>query len=59
LQPFYNLKGHQLKNFYTSRGHRCGFYSELIFVDSKALQWTHSWLRNHFSNAAYRQKSNQ
>jgi hypothetical protein len=41
---------------YTSRGHGCGFYSELIFVDSKALKWAHSRLRNHFSNAAYRQK---
>jgi hypothetical protein len=31
-------------------------YSELIFVDSKALKWAHSKLRKHFSNAAYRQK---
>jgi hypothetical protein len=42
---------------YTSHGHGCGFYSELIFVDSKALKWAHSWLRNYFSNAAYRQKA--
>ena len=27
---------------YTSHGHECGFYNELIFVDSKALKWTHS-----------------
>jgi hypothetical protein len=26
----------------------------LIFVDSKALKWAHSWLRNYFSTAAYR-----
>ena len=45
-----------LQNIYTSRGHRCGFYSELIFVDSKALKWAHSRLRNYFSNEAIGQK---
>jgi len=40
---------------YTSRGHGCGFYSELIFVDSKALKQAHSKLRNYFSNKVYRQ----
>jgi hypothetical protein len=42
--------------YYTSRGHGCGFYSELIFVDSKALKWAHSRLRNYFSNTAIGQK---
>ena len=37
---------------YTSRGHGCGKYSELIFVESKALKLAHSWLRNGFSNVA-------
>ena len=37
---------------YTSRGHSCGIYSELIFVESKALKQAHSRLRNCFSNAA-------
>ena len=41
---------------YTSHGHGCGFYSELIFVDSKALKWAHSRLRNYFSNAAIGQR---
>ncbi len=36
---------------YTSRGPGCGFYSEFLFVDSKALKRAHSWLRNGFSNA--------
>jgi hypothetical protein len=36
---------------YTSRGHGCGFYSERLFVDSKALKWVHSWLRNCLNNA--------
>jgi hypothetical protein len=45
-----------LSHNYTSRGHGCGFYSELIFVDSKALKWAHSRLRNYFSNAAIGQK---
>jgi hypothetical protein len=34
-------------------------YSELIFVESKALKQAHSELRNCFSNAAYRQKSDR
>ena len=38
--------------FYTSRGHGCGKYSELIFDESKALELAHSWLRNGFSNVA-------
>jgi hypothetical protein len=42
---------------YTSHGHGCGIYSALIFVKSKALEWAHSKLRNHFSNAVYWQKS--
>ncbi len=37
---------------YTSRGHGCGIYSELMFVESKALKQAHSWLCNCFSNAA-------
>jgi len=37
---------------YTSRGHGCGIYKLLIFVDSKALKQAHSKLRNCFSNAA-------
>ena len=37
---------------YTSRGYRCGNYSALIFVESKALKQEHSRLRNCFSNAA-------
>ena len=41
---------------YTSRGHGYGFYSELIFVDSKVLKWAHSKLRNYFSNEAIGQK---
>ncbi len=41
---------------YTSRGHGCGFYSEVIFVNSKALKWAHSRLRNYFSNEAIGQK---
>ena len=45
------------KDTYTSRGYGCGNYSELIFVESKALKQAHSGLRNCFSNAAYRQKS--
>ncbi len=54
---FLGVLGGLIMIIYTSRSHECGFYSELIFVDSKALKWAHSWLRNHFSNAAYRQKS--
>lgn len=42
---------------YTSRGCRCGFYSELIFVRSKALKQAHSKLCNCFSNAAIGNKS--
>ena len=37
---------------YTSRGHGCGLYSELIFVESKALKQLHSLLCACFSNAA-------
>jgi len=37
---------------YTSRGDGCGFYSELILVESKALKQAHSKLSNCFSNAA-------
>jgi hypothetical protein len=37
---------------YTSRGYRCGFYSDFIFVERKALKRAHSRLRNCFSNAA-------
>ena len=37
---------------YTSRGHRCGFYSKLIFVESNPLKQAHSKLCNCFSNAA-------
>jgi hypothetical protein len=40
---------------YTSRGHGCGIYIALIFVDSEALKQAHSKLRNRFSNAVYRQ----
>ncbi len=39
---------------YTSRGHGCGIYSVLIFVDNKALKRAHSRLRNCFSNTVYR-----
>jgi len=46
-----------LQWFYTSRGHGCGIYIELIIVDSKAQKQTHSRLRNCFCNAVYRQKS--
>lgn len=42
---------------YTSHGHKQGFYSELVFVDSKTLKLTHSQLRNCFSNTDYQQKS--
>jgi len=41
---------------YTSRGDGCGFYSELILVESKALKQAHSKLRNWFSNAAIGKK---
>jgi hypothetical protein len=51
-----NIQFNKLE-FYTSHGHGCGFYSELIFVDSKTLKWAHSRLRNYFSNAACRQKA--
>jgi len=37
---------------YTSRGHGCGIYKLLIFVDSKVLKQAHSKLRNCFSTAA-------
>ena len=37
---------------YTSRGYGCGFYSNLIFVESKVLKQAHSSLCNYFSNAA-------
>jgi len=37
---------------YASRGHGCGIYKLLIFVDSKALKQAHSKLRNCFSNVA-------
>ena len=37
---------------YTPRSQVFGFYSELVFVDSRALKWAHSRLRNHFSNEA-------
>ncbi len=37
--------------------HGCGFYSELIFIDSKALKCAHSNLHNYFSNnTVYLQK---
>ena len=56
LEQINLVVGEQEKVIYTSRGHGCGFYSELIFVDSKALKWAHSRLRNYFSNAAIGQK---
>ncbi len=42
---------------YTSHGHGCGIYNELIFVNSKTLEWAHSKLRNDFRNEVYWQKS--
>jgi len=44
------------KKSYTSRGYGCGFYSESILVESKALKQANSWLRNSFSNAVIDQK---
>jgi hypothetical protein len=42
---------------YTSRGHGCGIYSELFFVESKALIQAHSWLCNCISNTAIGKKA--
>jgi hypothetical protein len=33
-------------------GFRCGFYSEVVFAEGKALKQAHSKLCNCFSNAA-------
>jgi len=42
---------------YTSRGHGCGNYNALIFVESKVLKQAHSKLRTCFSNAAISKNS--
>ena len=41
-----------MNKYYTSRGYGYEFYSELIFVESKALKQAHSKLCNCFINAA-------
>ncbi len=41
---------------YTSRSHGYGIYSELIFVDSKALKSAHSKLSNYFNNESIGKK---
>ena len=46
-----------MNKYYTSRGYGYEFYSELIFVESKALKQAHSKLCNYFSNAAIGIKS--
>ena len=47
----------EIKFKYTSRGYGLGIYSELIFVESKALKQAHSKLCNYFRNASIGIKS--
>lgn len=41
------------RTLYVSRAHGCKIYSQLFFIESKAIKQLHSGLHNSFSNATF------